>query len=351
MIKLDDVKIPNNRGYKYEYLAKNDKTNFYLEEMSNGLYNIPNMDEVININRDFGIGKKFTSIVEASYNAGVVIHVPKNIEVSNVVKVDYKLDGENQLLLDYNIVLAEECSKITIVMDYNSGQGIEGLFHSGITKVIAKPGSEVNIVKVQRIANSSHHFDSNIAIVEGDAKVNWYTIEMGSLLSATDFTTYLDKRGSEGTLKSLFLGDGVRKLDMSYQMIHIGPNSISDIKCHGALKDEAYSIFRGNLDLKKGAKKSVGSESQTVLLLNKNVRCDAHPVLLCGEDDVKASHAASAGQLEENKLYYLMSRGLTLIEAKKLIIEGSFRPMLDQIPVEDIRKIVEDELAGRILNG
>jgi len=350
-MKLNDLQIPNYKDYKYQFLKNHYNKDFSLGNILTDLNNYSWTKEIINISKDFGVDKELTSIVESSYNAGIVLHIPKNIEVTNVIKVDYRLDEENSLLLDYNIILAEECSKVTIVADYSSHKGAKNLFHNGVTKVIAKAGSEINIIKLQRLDDSSYNFDSNIAIVGRDAKVNWYTIEIGSLLSATDFTTYLDERGSEATLKSLFLGDGKRKIDMSYKMVHIGANSTSDIKSHGALKDEAYSVFRGNLDLKKGAKKSVGSESQTVLLLDKKVRCDALPVLLCEEDDVRANHAASAGQLEESKLYYLMSRGLSLVEAKKLIIEGSFRPMLDQIPLEDIREIVEQEVTRRIIYG
>jgi len=349
-MKLNDLQIPSYKEYKYEYLKNNENKDFNLGSTLTDLDNYSWTKEFININKDFGVNKELTSMVESSYNAGILVYVPKNIEAINMVKVDYRLDEENPLLLDYNVILADQFSKITIIMDYNSDKN-DNLFHNGVTKVIAKTGSEVNIIKLQRMYDSSFNFDSNIAIVEGDAKVNWYTIEIGSFLSATDFTTYLEERGSEGTLKSLFLGDGKRKLDMSYKMIHLGPNSNSDIKSHGALKDEAYSVFRGNLDLKRGSKRSIGSESQTVLLLDKNVRCDALPVLLCEEDDVKASHSASAGQIEENKLYYLMSRGLSLVEAKKLIIEGSFRPMLDQISVKDIREIVEQEVTRRVIYG
>ncbi|QUH19663.1 Fe-S cluster assembly protein SufD [Alkaliphilus sp. B6464] len=350
-VKLNDFKVPSYSRYEYPYFKIGAETEFCLEEISIALNDNSRVKEVVNINKSFGVGKKFTSMVEAFYNAGIMLHVPKNTQVSNVIKIDYRLDRDNPLLLDYNIILAEQSSKVTIVIDYNSENGVDSLFHNGITKIIAKADSEVNIVKLQRMQDTSYHFDSNIAIVEGDARVNWYTIEMGSFLSATDFSTYLDERGSEGTLKSLFLGDGERKLDMSYQMTHLGANSNSDIQSHGALKDKAYSIFRGNLDLKKGAKKSVGAESQTVLLLDKEVRCDALPVLLCEEDDVKANHAASAGQLEKSKLYYLMSRGLSMLEAKKLIIEGSFRPIIDQIPMVDIREIVEEEVTRRIIHG
>lgn len=351
-MKLNDLQIPDHREYGYEYLKDHDDhKEFTLGNILRDLDQYPWTEDLMNMNKNFGVDQELVGIVESSYNAGVVVNIPKNTEVSNTIKLDYQLSKDHPFLLDYNLILAEELSKVTLVMDYHSEEGVNNLFHNGVTKVIARPGAQVNIIKLQRIADSSYHFDSNVAVVEGDGQVNWYTIEVGSHLSATDFTTYLGERGSEGRVKSLFLGDGNRKLDLSYKMIHLGSHSNSDIQSHGALKDEAYSVFRGTLDIKKGAKKSVGSEGQTVLLLDKKVRSDALPVLLCEEDDVKANHAASAGQLEENKLYYLMSRGLSMAEAKKLIIEASFRPILDQIPASDIRNIVEEEIARRVVHG
>lgn len=259
------------------------------------------------------------------------------------------MDNENPMVIDHNIITAEAFSEVTVVFDYSSDNKTKA-FHNGITKLYAKENSVINIIKIQRLGDISHNFDSNIAFVEGNGKVNWISVEMGSSISGSNFTTYLEREGSEGNLSSVYLGDGSRKMDLCYNMIHKGPRSISSIETKGVLMDKARKVFRGNLDFKKGARRSKGVEEEYVILLDPTVKSDSIPALLCEEDDVEGEHAASAGQIDENKLFYLMSRGLDEREAKKLIVEASFRPILDKIPLKELRETINEEIERRLIN-
>lgn len=109
-------------------------------------------------------------------------------------------------------------------------------------------------------------------------------------------------------------------------------------------------IFKGTLDFKKGASRSKGIEEEYAILLDKTVKADAIPLLLCEEDDVEGQHAASAGQIDSDKLFYLMSRGLDEKEAKKLIVEASFTPIIDKIPMEYLKEEITKEIHRRIVN-
>jgi Fe-S cluster assembly scaffold protein SufB len=114
--------------------------------------------------------------------------------------------------------------------------------------------------------------------------------------------------------------------------------------------DESKKVFRGNLDFKTGAKRSKGIEEEYVILLDPNVKSDSLPALMCDEDDVQGEHAASAGQIDKNKLFYLMTRGLSEREAKKLIVEAQFKPIIDNIPIENLRNIINSEISRRLTN-
>ena len=223
-------------------------------------------------------------------------------------------------------------------------------FHNGLTLVYAKEDAIVNIIKLQRMNDISRSFDSNIAFVEGRGKVNWISVEIGSSISGSNYSTFLEGEVSESNLSSIYLGDGTRKMDLEYSMIHQGPRSISNIESKGVLKDYSKKVFRGNLDFKRGARHSKGAEEEYVILLDPTVKSDSIPALLCEEDDVEGEHAASAGQIDENRLFYLMSRGLSEREAKKLIIEASFRPIIDRIPLEDLRELISLEVERRLIN-
>ncbi|WP_353095498.1 Fe-S cluster assembly protein SufD [Tissierella praeacuta] len=344
-IGLEDFKFPNVINYKKDYINLIDElpTGVKLNKISE------DNNDYFNINEVNGLGDKFISFVKEYYNSGIALSLPKNIKIINPIKIEFNMDNENPIVMDKNIIIAESGSEVTLVIDYSSSEKVEG-FHNGLTVVYAKENSVVNIIKIQRMNDISYNFDSNIAFVEGQGKVNWISVELGSNISGSNYSTFLEGESSESNLSSLYLGDGTRKMDLGYSMTHQGPRSISNIETKGVLKDKSRKIFRGNLDFKRGARHSKGAEEEYVILLDPTVKSDSIPALLCDEDDVEGEHAASAGQIDENRLFYLMSRGLNEREAKKLIIEASFRPIIDKIPFDYLRKLISNEVERRLIN-
>lgn len=124
---------------------------------------------------------------------------------------------------------------------------------------------------------------------------------------------------------------------MNYVVTHRGIRSKSQITTRGALKGEANKIFRGTIDFKRGASKSKGAEDEYCMILSPKAKAKAMPLLLCDEDDVSGEHAAASGKIDENKLFYLMSRGLDYNDARRVIIEGAFNPIIDKVEDEATR--------------
>lgn len=344
-IKLDEFKFPKAVDYKKEYLSygqlpeevKLNKTkeindNLLIDELRNGIT---------------GVGYEFTSFVLNNYNTGLSLYIPKNVKIEDPIKLEFNMDDENPTAIDQNIIVASPNSESTIIFDYSS-KGNDYNFHNGMTKVYAHENSVVNIIKIQRMNDKSHNFDSNIAYIKNGAKVNWISIELGCDISGSNYTSILENEASEGNLASIYLGDGTRKMDLEYTMIHKGRRSMSNIETRGVLMDSATKVFRGNLDFKKGAKHSKGVEEEFVVLMDPTVKSHSIPALLSEEDDVEGEHAASAGQINESQLFYLMSRGLDLNAAKKLIVTASFRPILDKIPMDGLRELIIMEINRRL---
>ncbi|MNP20031.1 FeS cluster assembly protein SufD [compost metagenome] len=250
-------------------------------------------------------------------------------------------------MTDNNIIVAEKNSELNIVIKYTTQDDTVAI-HNGITKIIAKEGSKVNLIKVQSMNDKSIHFDSNISFVSSLAQVKCISIEIGSNISVTNYVSDLTENLSESVMKSIYFGSKDMTIDLSYDMVHRGMRTKSDIETRGVLKDTAKKIFRGTLDFKKGATRSDGAEGEHVILLSPSVKSDSIPLLLCGEDDVTGAHAASVGKIDENKLFYLMSRGFNEKEAKKLIIEGSFSDIIDEIPLIELREEILDNIQRRL---
>lgn len=348
-LNLKDIKLSEIPEYKKPYINNLSFDEVIVKEMNSSLKPSENLKYFVSKEESYGVSEEFVALGEKHYNCGIFIHAPRNIKLAEPIKLQYKLDNENPVVIDNNIIIAEENSELTVVIDYTTLEEVEA-FHNGVTKIYAKDNSTVNIIKVQRMNDKSYHFDSHIGCIGYNAKVNWLQVEMGAKNSVTNYINNLNEENSEANISSIYLADGDRSIDLSYLMTHKGRRSISNIETRGALKDRAKKIFRGTLDFKKGASSSKGSEEEYAILLDKTVKSDAIPLLLCSEDDVQGQHAASAGQIDSDKLFYLMSRGLDEKEAKKLIIEASYAPIIDKIPLEDLREAISEEIHRRLVN-
>jgi FeS assembly protein SufD len=347
--KIKDFNVSEIPTYEKPFITSSDFEEVIVKKMNSSAKLSENIKYFINKEEHYGVSEEFVALGEKHYNSGVFVHAPRNAKLVEPIRLEYKLDTENSTVIDNNIVIAEENSEITIVIDYTTLGEVEA-FHNGVTKVYAKEGSTVNIINVQRMNDKSYHFDSHVAYSGYGAKVNWIQVELGAKSSVTNYINNLNEENSEANISSVYLADGERSVDLSYMMNHRGRRSLSNIETRGALKDKAKKVFRGTLDFKRGASRSKGSEEEYVILLDKTVKSDAIPLLLCEEDDVDGMHAASAGQINSDKLFYLMSRGLDEKEAKKMIIEASFTPIIDKIPLEDLREAITEEVHRRIVN-
>jgi FeS assembly protein SufD len=346
---LKDFKIDELTSYEKNFIKSAPSEGVTISKVRDNLRYFE-VEKYFKSKERIGVSEDFVRLAEAHSNAEALIHVDRGVKASEPVILSFTGDSENPMVIDHNLIIAEDNSEITVIIDYST-EGSSAVFHNGLTKIYAKDGAVVNLIKVQTLNDFSINLDSNVSYVGYGAKVNYISVELGSDKSLTSYITNLEKDTAQSELKSIYLTDGTRYTDMSYIMNMIGRRTLSNITTYGALKDRAKKIFRGTLDFKKGSARSKASEEEFATLLDRTVKSDAVPLLLCSEDDVEGAHAASAGRIDEDKLFYLMSRGFSEKEAKKLIVESSFRPIVDEIPVEELREQIQDLIDEKLVNG
>lgn len=307
--------------------------------------------EMFPVNKSFkyGVGDELIAQGETEFNHGYLIDIGRKVKCEEPIIIEYEFNEDNANLVDNFIVVAHEDSKATIVIKYVSNDHTFG-YHNGVCKVYGSDNSEVNIIKINLLNDNIVHLDSNLADVQYGAKVNYTTIDLGGSFSINNYHGDLLGDTSESALNSIYMGDKNKIIDMNYVMTHRGRRTNSEINAKGAILGNAKKTFKGTLDFKKGATKSVGNEDEYCMLLSPKAQAKAVPLLLCEEDDVVGQHAASAGKIDEDKLFYLMSRGLSVGEAKKLIIEAAFNPIINIIPVEEIRNEILNEVQRRLIH-
>jgi len=292
----------------------------------------------------FGSNDKLVLQSETEFNLGHVVIVPDHVQISEPLEIHYSIETKT---IDQTVIHMGKGATATLVVVY---KGEKGNYHNGLIKIYASEGSTLHLSEVQMLNNETIHIQNTVSYLEKEATVNLTTIDFGGSIVVTDYSSHLVGNQSISLVNSAYIGDGDRKLDIGYNTYHKGMRSESLVNCKGALLDSSRKTFRGNLRFLHGAKRSKGRESEYVLLLDEHVQSDAIPALLCDEDDVSGEHAASAGQVNPQQLFYLMSRGFSVNEAKKLIIHGSFSQVINYLPTKDLILEVEEELERRLVH-
>ncbi len=234
-------------------------------------------------------------------------------------------------------IWAEEKANVDVMYVLEGNTEKEGTFQL-FTEVCGAEDSVVTIRKAQFLGGETQHIEHRYTKLADRATVNYLNIELGSKESFFHFENDLIGEKSRIEHDLAYLGHGKQKYDISMLMSHIGKQSESLIQNMGALTGEAKKSFRGTLDFIRGCTGSEGSEEDICLLLNEKVKSVSLPLLLCKEDNVVGNHAASAGQLDANKLFYIMSRGFSESEAKHILVESMLRPFIDKIENEEVEE-------------
>ena len=332
-VKLEDIQIPENlKEFKGTTIVQNNS-------------NIKLSSNIEKYDITYGLGDFFTNQVLEKANKNINIEIDgsdeKNINIDNI------LSSDNLNLIDNVKILANENSKATIVIKYKSDKNIE-FFHNGIIKIIAKNNSNINVIIVNLLSETSNNFLSIDAELEESSKIKATIIDLGGKNSITNYYSNLIGDLSDNKLESIYLGKNNQLIDINYIAELRGKKSNIDINVQGALKDQAKKHFKGTIDFKKGCKKATGNENEECMLLSNKAKSIALPMLLCSEEDVEGTHSSSAGKVGEKELFYIMSRGFNFKEAMKLMVRAKFNKILENIKDENLKQEILDEINTKL---
>ncbi len=327
-------------GFEFEPREYELESKAVVEVEGNVKYEYISSDNFVDDDR-LGLDNYIKTLGKLYYNGGYSIEVEGK---GNRAKFVYTEDNKD--IIDYNFINVAEGAQVDLVFDYKTTEGLRSLRNSTFVIKIGER-ADVNIIFVQRTALDTDSFSSIVIDAERDAHIKEYFVELGGKIASSSNRVYLGENTISETY-SIYLADRDRKVDLEYSAFHKGRRSESIIEGRGIVKDKAKKVFRGNLKFERGSAKSKGREEEFALLLDKGVKADSIPTLLCDEDDVIGEHAASAGSVNQNKLFYLTSRGLSPKEAEKLVILSSFKPILEKIGDKSLEEAVVEEIERRV---
>ena len=258
---------------------------------------------------------------------GIAITVPDG--KAGKVWLDFTINEVAPQYVGQIYIKTGKDSKLDVYMSYNGGS-IHGLVNV-FDYLEVGDNATVSLNKVQVNGEDTNHIEHRYAKAGTDSTVNYYSAELGSKKTVVYYKNDLDHDRSTFNSQAMYIGDDDQVFDFSYWVPTSGIKTNTDILTTGALLGKSKKYFRGTIDFLRGGKKAVGSESDVCLLLSPKVHSISLPLLLCREDDVVGNHASSAGQIDKDKLFYLMSRGFNEDGAQLIIVESNIRPVIDKL--------------------
>ena len=292
---------------------------------------------------------KYLSLHGALWSGGCLVYVPQGVEVELPIAYVAGLTAERTATFPHLLIVAEANSRVTVIQEDISSE-IEGLV-SGAVEVIARDGSNVRFVDVQRLGKSVQNFTTIRALLSRDASFQGTLLGLGGELTKTRLDVRMEGEGSETELLGLFFGDGDQHFAYDTRQDHVAPRTESDLLFKSVLDDSASFIWNGVVEVRKGAGESAANQTNRNLLLSDKASASPTPILEISAYDVaRCSHGATVGPLDDELIFYMQSRGIPADEAQEMLVDGFFAEVLDRVPserVQDRVRAVLDTKLGR----
>lgn len=297
----------------------------------------------------------FVALNTAFFADGAYLHIPDKVVLEKPVHLLYlttgrPVDGHPALLFPRTLIVAGANSQLTVVETYQAlGEG--AAFSCGVSEVVAGPGSVIDHCKVQREGMESIHVATFQLHQERSSAFSSHSISLGGSLVRNDVNALLNGEGADAILNGLYMIGGRQFVDFHMRVEHATPHCTSHELFKGILDGKARSVFNGLIHVWKDAQKTDAKQSNRNLLLSKEAVANSNPQLEIFADDVKCTHGSTVGQLDEDAVFYLRSRGIGEEAARSLLTYAFASDIAERIKVESVRHDLEEFLFTALPKG
>jgi Fe-S cluster assembly protein SufD len=298
-----------------------------------------------------GWSEKFAAHNAAVWKHGVLVEVPRGVELDRPLYVRVASSGGDAALFYRLLVVAHAESRFSIIEEYTSPAPDARAYTNAAVELFVEQAAKLEYVSIQNLSRETWHFATHHARVERDAELDWVAGGFGSKKGKVRIQNDLNGPGATSRVTGAYFADGDQHLDYDTFQEHIAPNTESDFAFKGALREEARAVWRGMIRVEPDAQKTNAYQENRNLLLSEKAHADSIPGLEIMANDVRCTHGATLGRVDKEQLFYLMARGLSRSEAERLIVRGFFQDILDRIDLEPVREALGAALEARIPQG
>lgn len=291
---------------------------------------------------------RFSAWHAAFWTSGTLLYVPKGVEVEQPLHslIAHTKDGIADF--GHTLIIVEDEARATLLEETTSAtEDLNGL-HVGCVELIVGKHANLRYVQLQNWNQKSWHFAHQAGNVDSDGSLQWTVVGLGSKLSHIHQDVNLNGRASTAEVNGVTFTSDRQKISYYTQQHHRAQGTHSDLLYKEVLRDESRVIWRGMIKVDEAAQQTDGYQRSDALMLSGDTRCDSIPGLEIEADDVRCTHGATTGRVDEEQIFYAQSRGISENEAMHMIVEGFFQQVYDRIPIEIVRETLSKTVQGKL---
>jgi Fe-S cluster assembly protein SufD len=297
-------------------------------------------------------GQKFAALHRSQVRTGTFLYVPKGVEIDLPVKAFHWLYGAGGSCFPHTLIVAEEMAKMTMIDYFRSADADAPGFACGVNDLWLGRGAQVTYIGVQDWSRQALALQMNATVVGRDAFARALSLNLGGSYARSESVSHLRGPGGRSDMLAVTVARGTQEFDQRTFQIHESPNTASDLLYKNSLDDQSRTIFSGLIRVDPGAHKTDAFQKVRNLLLSDEAEANSAPGLEIEADDVRCTHGATSGQIEQEELFYLLSRGIAKTAAQRLIVIGFLEDVFERLPDEAIRarlrELLEEKFIARL---
>ena len=294
---------------------------------------------------------KFSALNTAVWSGGSFIYVPKGVHVDIPLQAYFRINTENMGQFERTLIIVDEDAYVHYVEGCTAPIYKSDSLHSAVVEIIVKKGGRCRYTTIQNWSNNVYNLVTKRARAEEGATMEWIDGNIGSKVTMKYPAVWLTGEHAKGEVLSVaFAGEGQHQ-DTGSKMLHLAPNTSSNIVSKSVARGGGRSAYRGLIQINPGAKGSKSNVECDALLVDNISRSDTYPYIDIREDDVTLGHEATVSKVSQDQLFYLMSRGLAEEEAMAMIVRGFVEPIAKELPMEyalELNRLIELQMEGSV---
>ncbi|MEA3186292.1 MAG: Fe-S cluster assembly protein SufD [Chthoniobacter sp.] len=275
--------------------------------------------------------QKFAALHKAWVKSGTFLYIPRNLEVRLPIEVFHWLHGSGTSTFPHTLIIAGENSKVTLIDHFESADPGAPGFSCGVNDLFLEQGAQLTYVNVQNWSREVLALQINSTVVGRDASAISMNLNLGASYARTESVSRLVGEGGRSDMLAVSVAERDQEFDQRTLQDHQRPNTASDLLYKNSLDDKARTIFAGLIRVEPNAHKTDAYQKVRNLLLSDEAEANSMPGLEILADEVRCTHGATSGQIDEEELFYMLSRGLTKQVAQKLIVFGFLNEVIGRI--------------------